>query len=389
MTAQIQDGFQVNIHKKFNNRFFWAFSFLLLIAGCIIISRALLLTSYPDFTNYYYGTVAFLHGHNPYLGLGKVFAPFAYPPFIFIILSPLSFLSYVIAGKLWVAFSIICFLASLYIFIGMYHHFSMDPVTVTALAVMIATFFPAKFTFGMGQINMLILLLIALFFLFEKHREDWLAGVVLGVAMSVKLFPVLFIPWLLIRRRWQILIGLLIALTVCYGVLEVLGYARLISYYYIHVFPAVASGWKGDYYNQSLSGFLTREVTDNGIRRILEIAADIGILFITFIPIVRPVKPKQFFLEGSLILVANVLVDAFSWQHHFVWIIPALIVVWFTMRELHEVRLNILFFASYILLAYNIAHPGAVNVLLRSHVFYGGLLLWGILLWMFTPRCRK
>ena len=76
--------------------------------------------------------------------MAKVFAPFAYPPFLFIILSPLTVLPFIIAGKVWATLSILFFLASLYVLITVCDGHKPDHMTVIAIAILVATFFPAK-----------------------------------------------------------------------------------------------------------------------------------------------------------------------------------------------------------------------------------------------------
>ena len=66
-----------------------------------------------------------------------------------------------------------------------------------------AAFEPMRETVNFGQVNMLLLFLVAVDLLFLVGRGSRWAGVGIGLATSIKLTPGVFIVYLLVTRRWR------------------------------------------------------------------------------------------------------------------------------------------------------------------------------------------
>ena len=62
---------------------------------------------------------------------------------------------------------------------------------------------PSRETISFGQINMLLVVLILADLLFAVPRNSRWAGVGIGLATALKLFPGIFIVYLLVTRRWR------------------------------------------------------------------------------------------------------------------------------------------------------------------------------------------
>jgi len=79
----------------------------------------------------------------------------------------------------------------------------------------------------------------------------------------------------------------------------------------------------------------------------------------------------------GLLVSLNLIVNNFSWQHHFVFMIFPFLVTLFYVQKI-KINLKLLFVlsVSYLLISFNLKNPNVVPVLLQSHVFYGAILLW-------------
>ena len=149
------------------------------------------------------------------------------------------------------------------------------------------------------------------------------------------------------------------------------------SYVLVVIPDLLQSPWKGDYYNQSLSGVLMRHVEDVGLRSIAKNVISASMMLITLFFIWLNRKKSNQLLSISTLLVVSLLISSVSWQHHFVWLLIPLITTFAVVsrKKLQKVY-YILLMLSYLLTAYNIKNISHVHLIFHSHVFYGALLLW-------------
>ena len=79
-----------------------------------------------------------------------------------------------------------------------------------------------------SQVNIFILSLVAFaLYFFAKSKDAW-AGVLLGVAVAVKITPALFVAYFAYKRSWKIVFWSGATVLICWGVIMVplLGYSR-------------------------------------------------------------------------------------------------------------------------------------------------------------------
>lgn len=375
--------------------------------------KAFFLESYPDFRGYYYGPYYFLKGINPYEGAQLLHTQYVYPPIVLLLFSLLTFLPYGIAQSLWLVISFVCYGVSLYLLSKIFglRFFS----TINLLFVSLASIsFPVKFTFGMGQINHVILLFLVIALLLLKKKKDFYAGVFLGISLAIKLFP-LFLPlyfffyssfdikkdkivelkkrgafifsiahryiWVKPRQILQnlkVLTGI-IAVGVVSVLLMFMFVPRMLNEYFIfEILPSFFTSWKLDYYNQALSGFIGRSLGtgqfETLIKLIISFIISTGVIYI-----ITKNKRLDFAtvsLKFGLLITVSLILNNFSWQHHFVWLI---IPFYATFYYLQRFGFSKKYFAgliiSYLLVSTNFNDPLVLPTLFQSHVFYGTLVL--------------
>jgi alpha-1,2-mannosyltransferase len=138
-----------------------------------------------------------LHGANPYdPPTSPVFLAghaFVYPAFVAWCFAPLAALPHAVAAGLYIAASAgaIVAVCSLLDRPG----FTPAALVLTSSATIVGL--------QMGTVNAWMLLGLALAWSWRDRRPGW-AGVVLGVAVSAKLFLVPMLAWPLIARRWGV-----------------------------------------------------------------------------------------------------------------------------------------------------------------------------------------
>jgi hypothetical protein len=369
--------------KKILSIVFFAFSFL-------VLCRALLLSGYPDFAAHYYGLSSFLSGVNPYLVKGHMFTVNVYPPFESLFFSPFSLVSFLIAAKVWTVLSIIFLLFSVYLIFKINNKKINTSLGFLVLGLS-CLYFPTRFTLGMGQINNLILFLVVLsVYLLSKNRSIS-SGVLLALSFTIKFFPVIFIPYLLIVKKHKILFYSLLFFSIFTIIGFILG-PSLNFFYFEKIFPSLLTSWKGDYYNQAATGFLVREIPSVALRGILRSAFSLLIIIFSFIPILMfSNKTKERInLEFSILISASLIANNFSWQHHFVLLLfPLITALIYLIHKKLSLWYYLLLGLSYVLTGLNLASPAFFPVVLQSHVFYGALLLWGLNLKLLLSSSRE
>ena len=130
---------------------------------------------------------------------------FTYPPFAALVMLPMAYLPWPAA----IAVSVLASVATTAVLIW----WLVDPIARRAgwtrwfaLAVALclaAAFEPMRETVNFGQVNMLLLFLVAVDLLRLLPGGNRWAGVGIGLATAIKLTPGIFIVYLLVTRRWR------------------------------------------------------------------------------------------------------------------------------------------------------------------------------------------
>jgi alpha-1,2-mannosyltransferase len=130
---------------------------------------------------------------------------FTYPPFAAALLRPLA--------EIPVGATIVIFLIGTAVAIGVTTWWLVHPVAlrhaqppwfVAGIAIpLVFVIEPTRETFTFGQINMLLVVLVLGDLLLLVPRNSRWAGVGVGLATALKLYPGIFIVYLLAARRWR------------------------------------------------------------------------------------------------------------------------------------------------------------------------------------------
>ena len=348
---------------------------LFFVASLIVLLKALFLSSYPDFSAYYYNPQMVFNGENPYIGGTNLYTPTTYPPFSFILFAPASLFSFELAGKLITSLSIVLLLTSL-VLIFIIEKIKVKSYLFLFIAALVFSYFPVKFTLGMGQINIFVLFFFTLFLYFLKMKKGFLAGLFIALSLLTKLFPLLIFPYLFHKKEYKLLTYAFLIIFAVVGLSFMLISGEINIFFYQKIFPSFLNSWQSDYYNQSISGILSRSISDIQVRLIFK-QLFVIIMLIASILILRKSKLKNISFEVGYLVTVMLLINGFSWQHHFTWLIlPLIITLFFLVKKRYHKFYYILLFIAYFLTAINFSSPSSLPVLIQSHVFFGTLLLW-------------
>ena len=204
-----------------------------------------------DFATYYYAAEVVLDGQDPYdrraLGQasradrtrGSVF-PFLYPPTFLLALLPLTALSLKSAYLLWFWLGEAA-LALSAVALARWLGRRETEVTVAVVGLIaLATAFPNNLLMGQANLPVLALTLCALW---QADRgRAFLAGPLLGVAIALKLSPVLVLGWWLVRGRFREVATALATVLVLLGIsVLVFGPGALLTFA-TEVVPSLSDG---------------------------------------------------------------------------------------------------------------------------------------------------
>lgn len=333
----------------------------------------------PDFSVYHTAGKALSDGANPYTD-PSLYTGVGYPPNSILTFIPFSWMPLIVSQRIFTILSVIAIYACILL------TYKIAGVRVTQ-AGLVVTFclafisFPTRFTLGMGQNNVLALVfLIGAIYAFTHRSSAW-AGVLLGVAITMKpLFGFFVIPFLLLRA-WHTLAVAGTAAAAIAGVTALLYDTELFRFYLTDVVPPlVGTTGREVYYNQGLLGFISRLTDTPGARQLWYYIATAA-LIAGGMRISRRDRVAHVF---AVFLTVLVLIDSLAWQHHFVWLIPSFIVAGIHTWKTQSRRDLITIAVAYLLVSINIADPtiitGPLTPYVLSHGFFGALLLLMVLI---------
>ncbi len=253
---------------------------------------------------------------------------FTYPPFAAMVMLPMAVTPWTVCI---VVSCLACVAASTVVI-----YWLVDPIArrqgwvrwyAVLIALCFATIFePLRETMLFGQVNMLLLGIVAADFVLLLGKGRAWAGVGIGLATAVKLTPGIFIIYLIVTRRWR---PALVA-SVTAGLATVLAAAGSRDTSLVFWSDAL---WNTDRVgalafisNQSLEGAVARlHEVDPSTLGWLAAAAVVAVIWV--------VRSRRAAAAGdemtgfALTGVAGCLLSPVTWVHHLVWVGPAIVLL--------------------------------------------------------------
>lgn len=290
---------------------------------------------YNDFGRFYYSASAFLDGHAMYgpkpretVQLGESLGPQfgnLNPPHFHLLLLPVAFFSPAFALVFWGILSLFSLVASLYLIIkesGLELSPQMRRVSVLALLGFVGT----STTLVTGQVSFLLLLPVTLAWAAARRGQWTRTGAHLGLAMSVKPFLFIFLPYFFLRRQLQAGLAAIGTVLICFIVgLCVFGLANHQGW--LQTLTAVS--WSSIHSNTSILGFLTRILTTTPALPLAQTLDFVKILWLslagviglfTFGVILRDSTATAVDRHFALLLLAALLISPLGWIYY--WWLP-------------------------------------------------------------------
>ncbi len=265
-----------------------------------------------------------------WVGYGKLHLPFTYTPFAGLTFALVSFAPYALSLKLSVAVNLIALLAVAWFTLG---GLGYRRIVIRAGATLLGTAVvlwtePVLRTIYLGQVNLVLLALI----MWDLCQPDtaksrWWKGFGTGLAAGIKLTPLIFVPYLLVARKFRqaalVVAGFVVSVLLGFVILP----GDSSKWWFGGLFAKAGRtgfvGWAG---NQSLNGLITRLAgsISGGHAAWIVIAVLVVAAGATGAGLLdRKGHPMPGLLMAAL---TGLLVSPISWDHHWVWIVPGVIV---------------------------------------------------------------
>jgi alpha-1,2-mannosyltransferase len=352
-------------------------SVLFFLGSLAILLKVFFLNFYMDFGEYYFAAKA----SSPYLN---------YPPVALSIFSFFTPLPLHVAEMLWASLSLAALFAAVFIIFKTYQKPIFSTLGFLILGLVCFSF-PVKFTLGMGQVNHFVLLLFVTAIYFLNKKKGYLASFLLAFAFTIKLFPAYLLLHFVLTKRWKLIFAFVISLILLSAMSLIFINWKTNLYFYQHFLITLVDGWKTDYYNQSLTGFVGRLMPRSLYSKILIDSISLVFILSSCLVVYKSLKNKLLTNMGfGLLITLNLIVNNFSWQHHFVFLIfPFLATLFYLLDKKYNWKFLLALFTCYALIAFNLKDPHVVPVFLQSHVLYGTILLWSMECYLIWKDSQK
>ena len=251
---------------------------------------------------------------------------FTYPPFAGLVMAPMAYLPYpavlVIASLATVGTTV---LVTWWLIAPMVRRAGWNPRYALVVAGLLALIFePVRETFGFGQVNTLLLTLVAADLLFGLTRGRRWAGVGIGLATAIKLTPGVFILYLLVTRRWRAAATAIGTATAATLVAAAVAPDTSREFWTAALWDTDRVGVLEYLSNQSLRGMLARMPFD-AVESPLWVVCVLAALAV-WVRRVRAAAATGDELAGlALTGIVGCLISPVTWVHHCVWLLPAIV----------------------------------------------------------------
>ncbi len=303
-----------------------------------------------DFEVYYYGGTKVLQTGEA--GAGALYAvrdglPFTYPPFAALLFAGLATLSFSESSLLFIAVALAgagvvsAWLSRHYFGLRRWREafgdwrFRALALAGTAAILLLG---PWRDTFVFGQINIILMgLILADFALHGKARAGeirWPAGLLIGIAAGIKLTPLAFGLYFLVRRDFKALAwmagGFFGSIAVAWAVLPQASVS-----FWTRILPDTGRiGGPGYVDNLSLKGLLLHfGMPDSGLTSVVWLVLSLGLVAVAALVIKWSLAVDENFVAVSATAVLMLLISPVSWSHHWVWMAVALPCMAFAMHR--------------------------------------------------------
>jgi len=264
---------------------------------------------------------------------GGIDLPFTYPPLAAVVFSPFALLSLEAASIAIAVTTLILLLVSTVILLTRLQVWPRTQITgepawlrrcwlaAAIVAPAVVYLEPIRANFDFGQINVVLMTLVIADCVPRRAPR----GLLLGLAIALKLTPAVFLLYFLLRRDTR---ALLVTVASAAGA-TLLGFAFAWrdswEYWTETVRNTDRIGTATLNTNQNIAGALARLGLGDDVRFVLWTVLCFAVLALTVWAVRRALRAEQPVLALMCVAMFGLAVSPVSWSHHWVWTLPVMV----------------------------------------------------------------
>jgi hypothetical protein len=239
-----------------------AIVWILAIVHIFRLAKEVQYKSFPcDFCSYYSSDLALRAGLDPYtaelpaierrLGTYSQVAHATEPPTQLLLFEPFTYVSLGAGFWIWIALNVLALTASLGLLLGPRSGLSYQLACI--LAALAILYSPVSSHFICSQNKFFTLLMLALMMRCMAEGYDGSAGLLLALAGLTRMFPLVLVGYLLIRRRWRVMLYAALG-SLVFGAITVAFIGAANSLSFVHSAAVTSSQhWDSDFNASSVT----------------------------------------------------------------------------------------------------------------------------------------
>jgi alpha-1,2-mannosyltransferase len=295
-----------------------------------------------DVDIYRMGSQAWLDGRPLYTGGVKFHTPigldlpFTYPPLAAVVFCPFAWLQMPAASVAITLITLLLLIVSMVMVLtglGVWTTSQLAPgpawlrrcwLAAVIVAPAVIWLEPIRSNFAFGQINVVLMTLVIADCV--PRRTPWPRGVVLGLGIALKLTPAVFLLYFLLRRDLRTVVRAVAS----FGAATLVGFMLAPhdswEYWTDTVRKTERIGAPSLNTNQNVAGALARLELGDQERFVLWVAGCLLVLAITVWATRRVLRAGEPTLAVIAVALFGLVVSPVSWSHHWVWMLPSVVV---------------------------------------------------------------
>jgi alpha-1,2-mannosyltransferase len=268
--------------------------------------------------------------------------PFTYPPLAAIVFAPFAWLSLGGAGVTITVITFLLLIVSTWIVLTrlrVWERWALDAgpawlrrwwLAAAIVGPAVIYLEPIRSNFDFGQINVVLMTLVIADCV--PRRTPWPRGLLLGVAIALKLTPAVFLLYFLLRRDTRAMLAAAASMVVATLIGSLLAWRDSFQYWSETVHDTDRIGTATLNTNQNIAGMLARLGLGETPRFVLWILACFVVLALVVWAALRVLRAAGPDGDESDVLVLvcvamfGLVVSPVSWSHHWVWVLPTVLV---------------------------------------------------------------
>ena len=281
---------------------------------------------------------------------GGLDLPFTYPPLAAVLFSPFALLSLNGASVAITLTTLILLVASTTILLTRLDVWPTTRITgepawvrrcwlalgIVAPAVIFLE--PIRSNFDFGQVNVVLMTLVIADCV--PRRTPWPRGLLLGVAIALKLTPAVFVLYFLLNRDTRAVVVSAVSAAAATLAGFAFAWRDSLEYWTETVRNTDRIGAATLNTNQNIAGALARLGLGEGERFVLWAVACFAVLGLAVWAGRRAVRCGQPVLALICVAMFGLVVSPVSWSHHWVWALPTVLVTAVLAVRLRRVALG-------------------------------------------------